>query len=480
MVCNLGKNMTAEIELKLSASTSGIERLKQHRRLQNVRCKTKQLFNQYFDTPEQSLSIAQAALRVRNVAQQNESGQFIQTLKTRGQSLAGLSQRQEWEWPVESALLDVSILSDHLPDNINASQLQSLFKTDFQRLEYLIEYNNSQIELVIDQGEVSAVSNGQAVVDVISEVELELKSGNADDLFALSIELNADVSLMINDVSKAERGYRLLNGLNARKHELLGIKEDQTAFELFKQLFSNEMELALRSFESFSFTRNWQYLANFRRSQTNLRSLLTFFSPLIEQASHAINHVRAINSILDNLCGWWPEKNALSNVDKTLENSIEKWCEQQAIEKADMLLEHLVFSQHLLQLGAWLYRVDVVTTHASLNVAEFVPQQLRQEWQQLDLAKNNSSVSQWLSAKSRAAMLHLLTQKMTVLSAESDAAVDQKSIAQINQLLMELAATDDLLKNKEWLASLDTENYSAAISQTRKNTILVGALNQLV
>ena len=35
-----------------------------------------------------------------------KQGRFIQTLKTRGQSRNGLSQRGEWEWPLEADQLD--------------------------------------------------------------------------------------------------------------------------------------------------------------------------------------------------------------------------------------------------------------------------------------------------------------------------------------------------------------------------------------
>ena len=49
---------------------------------------TTQLKNTYFDTPDQRLNQARVALRIRE-----RNGQFIQTLKTQGESVNGLTRR---------------------------------------------------------------------------------------------------------------------------------------------------------------------------------------------------------------------------------------------------------------------------------------------------------------------------------------------------------------------------------------------------
>ncbi|WP_215201240.1 CYTH domain-containing protein, partial [Escherichia coli] len=50
-------------------------------------------YNQYYDTPGRELARAKVALRMRR-----DGEQYIQTLKSRGQSVAGLSERNEWDW----------------------------------------------------------------------------------------------------------------------------------------------------------------------------------------------------------------------------------------------------------------------------------------------------------------------------------------------------------------------------------------------
>src|SRR5690606_25507048 len=64
-----------------------------------------------FDTPQNALANARAALRIRD-----NNGQCEQTLKTRGTSVAGLQQRGEWNWPLTGAALDLTLLQqDEVP-----------------------------------------------------------------------------------------------------------------------------------------------------------------------------------------------------------------------------------------------------------------------------------------------------------------------------------------------------------------------------
>ncbi|MEE1955806.1 CYTH domain-containing protein [Aeromonas sp. 43P] len=66
-----------------------------------------------------------------------DGDQFIQTLKTRGQSVAGLSERTEWDWYLPKAKLDTKKLSDECwPASLaelDKKTLAPLFTTDFVR-----------------------------------------------------------------------------------------------------------------------------------------------------------------------------------------------------------------------------------------------------------------------------------------------------------------------------------------------------------
>lgn len=168
---------------------------------------SRQLNNTYYDTVGIDLAKAKAALRVRE-----NNGQYEQTLKTRGQSVAGLQMRGEWNWPINSADLDVTLLQQteikgHLPANLTITELRSIFSTNFQRYTWLFRQNDTLIEVAVDNGQVQA---GQ-LSRPLCECELELIEGDVAVLWQLAQILGEQAPLWISDVSKAERGYLLAN-----------------------------------------------------------------------------------------------------------------------------------------------------------------------------------------------------------------------------------------------------------------------------
>jgi len=162
------------------------------------------LANCYYDTPQQALKQAGIALRVRRVGKQ-----WIQTLKTAGQvDSNGISTRGEWEWELQTGQLNTELAREQLPAQIDAAELKPLFITDFKRTAWLIDYQGTLIEVALDQGEIFAAPKRVP----ISEVELELKSGDTSGLLALAELLKSEIDLKVSTVSKAERAQRLLEG----------------------------------------------------------------------------------------------------------------------------------------------------------------------------------------------------------------------------------------------------------------------------
>lgn len=207
--------MATELELKLSLPPQFQQSFQEIPLLSAVPMELQPLFNAYFDTPDLQLQQAKVALRIRR-----KGNDFIQTLKTRGSAKGGLHDRQEWEWQVADEKLDISLIQPLLPEAINCQQLTTLFSTDFQRRCWNLERNGSRIELVLDQGQVHTdlPQDFARREDPISEVELELKQGEAAELFYLAAELATTIPLRISRISKAERGYRLMLGDQAPEH----------------------------------------------------------------------------------------------------------------------------------------------------------------------------------------------------------------------------------------------------------------------
>ena len=177
------------------------------------------LENSYFDTPSLTLARAKSAVRVRRTPDG-----WLQTYKTVGTSKDGLHNRHEWEMPVKGNALEIDRLLDACDDEPSKEALRSarddmipLFSTNFSRTIWHVRVNGTDIEAAIDQGEVRAEVNGETRRAPICEVELELKRGDAAALSVLSGELAQAVhGLRPDDVSKAQRGYRLREGKAAR------------------------------------------------------------------------------------------------------------------------------------------------------------------------------------------------------------------------------------------------------------------------
>jgi inorganic triphosphatase YgiF len=173
------------------------------------------LENSYFDTPSLALARAKSAVRVRRTPDG-----WLQTYKTVGTSTNGLHSRHEWEMPVKGNALEIDALLDACDDEPSKEALRSardalipLFSTNFSRTLWHVRAGGADIEAAIDQGEVLADVNGETRRAPICEIELELKHGDAGGLNALSAELAQAIhGLRPDDVSKAQRGYRLREG----------------------------------------------------------------------------------------------------------------------------------------------------------------------------------------------------------------------------------------------------------------------------
>lgn len=193
-----------EIELKLALAPAGPSALRQHPLLQALTPKRQTLINTYYDTPEGALAQARMAVRLRQV-----DDQVLQTVKTAGHGGGGFSQRQEWEWQVPTRRLDTQGLAELPPFQDALGEvmpaLQPQLSTDFERWSWQVTWQESHIELALDEGEIH--SGGHQAT--ICEAELELKSGAPEALWSLAQALAECVPLRPSDSSKAARGNAL-------------------------------------------------------------------------------------------------------------------------------------------------------------------------------------------------------------------------------------------------------------------------------
>lgn len=181
--------------------------------------RVQRLTNTYYDTPDQALHRARAALRIRRLEADGAAPRWIQTLKTADTAQGGFSQRGEWESDLTRDALSFTALEAAPPwaaldaDGALFAELAPVFVTEATRtVRELQTPDGSHVELVLDVGRVRAgAPDAEKSVD-LCELELELLAGTPDAVFALADQIAQHLAVLPATLSKAERGWRLLAG----------------------------------------------------------------------------------------------------------------------------------------------------------------------------------------------------------------------------------------------------------------------------
>jgi inorganic triphosphatase YgiF len=356
--------MSVETELKLRITSEHLSRLKCHpllKKLSISRASTRQLYNIYYDTPDLKLHQREMALRLRRIG-----NQWLQTLKGGGGIQAGLHQRNEWEAPVAGEALDFDLLNKFadLPlSMVVQKKLMPMFITDFVRTTRLISFEGAEIELCFDSGEIRA---GQ-VSCPISELELELKSGDALQLFTLALTLLDIVPLEIEHTSKAEYGYRLHSATKPKvnKANLPHFKNStQVAFALQSIIGSCLLHLQANIYGVIHKLDD-EYLHQMRVAMRRLRIVLAMTATL-----RSDNELSSLREYVSKLCR---ELGRLREWDVFVTHTLAPICEslpgQTGLEKLILASEKIRFKHYeivvnrlrsqeyqrfLLRFGAWM------------------------------------------------------------------------------------------------------------------------------
>ena len=195
--------MSNEVEIKLAVSDKAFNELEEH--LKNFTClvhKKQFLSNTYYDYPDHFLAKQKMGLRIRQ-----EDQELTLTLKTNGEVVGGLHSRPEYNVPLteKETPTNAQLRELYSFEQLPSSTLQPIFSTDFNRTFWLVEFQQSKIEVAFDQGKIIAGESEQP----ICEIEFELKSGNVQDLFDFVETLPFERDIYFSSASKAKRGYLL-------------------------------------------------------------------------------------------------------------------------------------------------------------------------------------------------------------------------------------------------------------------------------
>ena len=213
-----------------------------------------QLQAKYYDTEDRRLSQHGIAIR-----QRLEGTRWIQTLKASKSHLERLEHNHDLGELDHAPSLDLSVYANHteiqallknaLGSDLNALQLQ--FETCIERTLRVIQYEDAEIEVALDVGEIRT----EHAQHEVHEVEFELKSGSIENLLAFSFEWVKKYQLWLDVRSKAEFGNLLVQGLAVSPATLekeLHLSKKETAEKSIRALIAHYMQHLLPNIAAIS------------------------------------------------------------------------------------------------------------------------------------------------------------------------------------------------------------------------------------
>ena len=285
----LGTMKNREIELKLVLPDSGSKmRPASLRRLigANKAADLQELETTYFDTPDGWLQRHGMALRIRR-----RGSRRIQTLKAPAEAVDGLQSFLEFEAEIKGARPQLAAISDAkvrrwLQKEKILETARPIFTTRFERAAWLIARGESEIEVALDQGDITS----RAGSVTIAEIELELKSGQPVDLFTCAERLAEDIPARLGLATKAARGYALVEGSKAApvRATPLVLDRKDSAGDAFGALMRNCLEQLRANEAAIEQSEDNEAIHQFRVAIRRFRAGIGAFRELIDDGAHAV------------------------------------------------------------------------------------------------------------------------------------------------------------------------------------------------
>lgn len=200
-----------EIELKYNIPSAEVARLiwdnEMFKESEEAGSREELYFDaKYFDTENCDLAKNDIAYRVRL-----EDGNYVAALKWRGHSEDGLHVREEINVPVDSDAADPSVFREskvgsQVMELIEDKNLHCFLETTVNRKRFRIDTGKGIYEFSIDSGEI-VTKYGSCPIE---EVEVELFSGETEELLEIGEKLRDKYGLTPENESKYARGIRII------------------------------------------------------------------------------------------------------------------------------------------------------------------------------------------------------------------------------------------------------------------------------
>ena len=217
-------SIPTEVELKLALDAAAVPALLRHpalRPLRRGRTRTAHVVSTYFDSPDFRLerattsrcafaaSAGAGSRRSRDRRRPAPAPACTRAPSTNGRCGVRMS---------TSPRLAATPWKKLVAKAAKNGGLVACCTTEFERRTIPLEFpDGTTAELCVDLGEIRAACDGRTRREPIAEVEIELKSGDAANLFRLALALSADLPLAVMTDTKAARGYALRARVAARR-----------------------------------------------------------------------------------------------------------------------------------------------------------------------------------------------------------------------------------------------------------------------
>lgn len=167
---------------------------------------TMQIDARYFDTDSFDLARNEVAYRIRR-----EGDHLVAALKWKGHTEDGLHVREELNVPVEDDTPDLDVFHQsnvgcEVCELTEGKELECILQTSCTRRSFRIDTGTGLFEFSIDEGEIFT-SYG---VQPISEVEIELFTGETEELLRIGGILQEKYGLKEENRSKYYRGLLMI------------------------------------------------------------------------------------------------------------------------------------------------------------------------------------------------------------------------------------------------------------------------------
>ena len=246
----------------------------------------------YFDTPDANLCRRGLVLRLRH-----DGDRWMQTLKASARSRSIVPVRGEWEvtLPAQGGLprLDlerfgIAPLRVLLHKGLETSELAPVFRVKTVRERGTLAHGESVIEVALDLGELRADIDGRQRRLPLAEVELELKSGRAEDLLAVASTLvneRRGLRLVPALRSKSERGYALAGstGLDVARASARSfahlVDAEMRSSEALRAIVRHGLAIVVTNVDALRAGLAGEHLHQARVALRRMRSAIRLFDP---------------------------------------------------------------------------------------------------------------------------------------------------------------------------------------------------------